>query len=95
MLRLTRKLDDGFLKIRDRKKEKEGGHSDVIITLGPKHSPKQKYVDELDKKGKKTGQKVSARTEEGLPLWEKQGMAFAANDEDYCLKNHGGILEKC
>jgi hypothetical protein len=106
MLRMTRRLDAGVIKIKDRKKNEKGEFEPVFLVLGVKHSPKQKLydveketVDPKDKKKKikfKTGEKrgvLDPKTR--LPVWASFGETFEVNDEDFVLKDHGGILEKC
>ena len=109
-LRLTRRIDSGLLKIKDRvKSQDEDGKetfTDVFHILGVEHSPrpllvlKKRKVAVEGKPGEFTWEEIpndwmAAKDEKGKTLWGKAGKPFDVNDVDYVLKLHGGILEKC
>lgn len=105
-LRMTRRLDSGLMKVRDRKKNKKGEFESVFHLIGVKHSPVQKMVQKMSKERdpkdpKKSimvpveGQMSAAKDKLGFPLWSKYGESFEVNDGAYVLEHYKGIFEKC
>lgn len=104
-LRMTRRLDAGIIKIRDKIVDKDGKESFLYHVLGVKHSPKRAMVNRKKKVPKKDkpgeydrvdipNDFIPAKDANGKPVWQSYGETFEVNDVDFVMASHGGILEK-
>lgn len=101
-VRLTRRLDSGLLKIKDRKVDEDGKEEIVFHVIGAEYSPVVALKQRTEKKiveGKQVsvnipGAFIAIRNDKGGHLFSKPGKEFAVMDLDFVMKNHGSILEK-
>lgn len=108
-VRLTRPLNGGLIKIRDRViiRDESGKEDfeDRFHVLGVEHSPiklmvkrKQKVQKPDAPKGQfdyvETSEMIPAKDENGKLIFAKPGFSFEVADLDYVMEYHHAILEQ-